>query len=330
MTIGRPGMILYSLVCAWLLTGIALCCSDDTQPTDLRHGLAASVTTPAPVAVEGIGPGALILQGGGKTPPAILETFLQLSGGEKPRLVVIPTASADAEKTETWLARWKEHPFAEVAVLHTLDRKLASTAAFVQPLRQATAVFITGGDQRRLSDAYAGTLVEEELQALLQRGGVIWGTSAGAAIQTKLMIAGGKPPEIRMAPGLALLPGCVVDQHFLARQREPRLRRALEQFPGFVGLGIDEATALVVQGRTLRVVGDSTVTVLLAKGAGRPWRKEVLAAKQTSDLTMLRRAALERAQPEPRTGPAGKPFVPVGSLMLVGGIRGRPLAPDLV
>lgn len=306
----RPSMaVLTMLVC------LSLTLADDAP----NHGLAATITTPPPVMVEGIGPGTLIIQGGGSTPQSIVDTFLKKSGGEKTKLVIIPTASANAANTESWLPLWKERGISDITVLHTNDRKLASTAEFVKPLQAATGVFISGGDQIRLSDAYAGTLVEEELQALLKRGGVIWGTSAGAAIQSKLMIASGKPPEVRMAPGLGLLPGCIIDQHFVARQREPRLLNALKQFPGFVGVGVDEATALVVQGRTLRVVGDSTVTILIAAGAGRPLRKEVLDSRSISDLTMLRKSALGRTEPDHPPKEVSRPSVPAGSLVIVGG-----------
>jgi cyanophycinase len=315
-----PSQRLGTRVLKCVILGLLLCCLTLTSADDTpKHGLAATVTTPPPVEVEGIGPGTLIIQGGGETPQSIVDAFLKKSGGEKTRLVIIPTASADAAKTDSWLPRWKERGITDITVLHTNDRKLASTPEFVKPLQSATGVFITGGDQIRLSDAYAGTLVEEELKALLKRGGAIWGTSAGAAIQSKLMIASGKPPEVKMAPGLGLLPGAIIDQHFVVRKREPRLLNALKQFPGFVGFGIDEATALVVQGRSLRVVGDSTVTVIIQSNADRPLRKEVLDSKTVSDLTMLRKAAMGRTEQQYPPKHVTKPNVPSGSLVIVGG-----------
>jgi len=145
------------MVVLTMLLCLSLCTADDTS----KHGLAATITTPPPVMVEGIGPGTLIIQGGGSTPQSIVDTFLKKSGGEKTKLVIIPTASANAANTESWLPLWKERGISDITVLHTNDRKLASTAEFVKPLQAATGVFISGGDQIRLSDAYAGTRVEE-------------------------------------------------------------------------------------------------------------------------------------------------------------------------
>jgi len=281
--------------------------------------LTVEVTTPAPVEVEGIGPGTLIIQGGGDTPKEIADAFYNFSGKENSKLVIIPTASAEAENRDDWGERWMERKLAGFTILHTRDRKRANMEAFVKPLREATAVWIAGGDQQRLSDAYVGTLVEKELQALLKRGGVIWGTSAGAAIQSRLMIAGGKPPVAELSRGFDLLPGAVIDQHFLARKREPRLLGVLQKHPGFVGFGIDEETALVVKGRTLRVIGKSTVTVLIPEGAGRPLRRLELNYRQSTDFTMLRKSALARTETPFPPKKVASTEVPKGSLLIVGG-----------
>lgn len=300
-----------------LLTAIAA-----TIPAPSYDGsskLTADVTTPSPIEVEGIGPGTLIIQGGGDTPKDIAEAFYNYSGKENSRLVIIPTASGEADKRDGWSERWKDRKLASFTILHTRDRKRANTDEFVTPLREATAVWIAGGDQQRLSDAYVGTLVEKELQALLKRGGVIWGTSAGAAIQSRLMIAGGKPPVAELSRGFDLLPGSVIDQHFLARKREPRLLGVLNKHPGFVGFGIDEATALIVKGRTLRVIGKSTVTILIPEGAGRPLKRLELNSRQSSDLTMLRKATRARTETPFPPRQVASPKVPKGSLLIVGG-----------
>lgn len=308
-----------------LIPGTVLCLLTTITaviPAPLNDGprsLPAEVTTPARIEIEGISPGSLVIQGGGDTPKEINEAFLTLAGKEKTRLVIIPTASADAEKPTGWTERWKAMNLADVTMLHTRDRKRANTEEFVKPLKEATAVWIAGGDQQRLSDAYAGTLVEKELQALLKRGGVIWGTSAGAAIQSRLMIAGGKPPVAELSRGFDLLPGTVIDQHFVVRQREPRLRSVLQKHPGFIGIGVDEGTALIVKGRSLRAIGKSTVTILIPEGAGRSLRKIELKDKQVSDLTMLRKSALARTQPPFPSVQVRTPEVPVGSLLIVGG-----------
>ena len=271
--------------------------------------------------------GPLVIAGGGELPPEILKRFVKLAGGETALLVIIPTASEKAEKQlsrdaekakllEPWAKLGVEH----IHVLHTRSRDKANNAEFVEPLHHATGVWIEGGQQSRLADAYLGTAVERELYAMSDRGGVIGGTSAGAAIMSRVMIEGGNP-EPRVAIGLDLLPGTIVDQHFLARGRKPRLITALSKNPGLVGLGVDEGTALVVSGRKLEVLGKSSVTVILAAAEhqGRPIREIVLKSGSIHDYTMLRRAALARTQPAfpPKEIPASK--LEKGSLVIVGG-----------
>ena len=270
--------------------------------------------------------GALVICGGGKTPKDALDRFVQLAGGEKAHLVIIPTASDNADKTpaEKVLAPWKTRKVASVVVLHTRSKQTANNPTFYAPLQKATGVWFGGGSQARIADAYLGTAVEKELYALLKRGGVIGGTSAGAAIMSRTMIASGNPEPI-MGRGLDLLPGTIIDQHFVKRSRKGRLFKALTKNPGLVGLGIDEGTALLVKGRAMRVLGESSVTVCLAPSATRATRTIELKAGKVADLTALRRAAVARAGVRfpPKVAPV--PNVPKGSLVIVGG-GGMPLA----
>lgn len=265
--------------------------------------------------------GTLLIAGGGALPDAVFERFVEAAGGEEARIVIIPTASkrADDEKqTRAILERWKERTQGDVQLLHTRSREEADTAKFVAPLQSATAVWFTGGLQARIAKAYLGTRTEKELLALLERGGVIGGTSAGAAIQSRVMIASGNPvPNI--ATGFDLLPSAIVDQHFLARDRKPRLRRALKQHPTRFGLGIDEQTAVLVRGRRLRVRGASTATVILAGTDDRSATEITLQPGDVADLTALRRAARNRTrEPFPPEKPAA-PVVKQGALVIVGG-----------
>jgi cyanophycinase len=271
--------------------------------------------------------GSLVICGGGELPDEVRDRFVELAGGRDARIVVIPTASAtaedvvaDAQRRERLLSTWKSRQAAEVVILHTRSKELANDESFLAPLKGATAVWFGGGDQSKIAEAYLGTAVEREITALLARGGVVGGTSAGAAIQSNVMIAGGQT-EPRLATGLDLLPGAIIDQHFLARNRRERLVAAVERHPECVGLGIDEGTALVVRGRRLEVLGKSSVTVVLAASSGRPLREFQLKAGDEHDLTMLRRSALERglANFPPRELPPAK--VESGSLVIVGGGR---------
>ncbi len=220
-------------------------------------------------------PGALVIVGGGGLPDGIRDCFLDLAGGKQARLVVIPTANFKAEQPDelkSW-EYWRSQDVASVELLHTRQRKEANEPRFAERLSAATAVWLVGGDQSRLIEAYKGTAVEREFHKLLERGGVIGGTSAGAAVMGPLMIRGGETVA-EVGQGLGLLPGVVIDQHFLKRKREKRLLGVVASHPQYLGLGIDEQTALVVKGRTMSVLGNSDVRVCASPRVARrrpPW-----------------------------------------------------------
>ncbi|MGL6072711.1 MAG: cyanophycinase [Fimbriiglobus sp.] len=267
-------------------------------------------------------PGSLVIVGGGGIPDSVRDEFFRLAGGAKAKIVVIPTASADADKLDqaaSFLERWQKLKPASVVLLHTRDKKTADTDAFIKPLAEATAVWFSGGDQSRIIEAYQGTKTEAAFRAVLARGGVLGGTSAGAAIMSDPMITGGTM-KANLDQGFGFLPGVIVDQHFVARKREARLAGVLTEKPGYVGLGIDEATAIVVTGRTVKVVGDSTVTAMWSKSSIHEARVDVLKSGETLDLFQIRRAALARAAKEPfPPAKLARPEVPKGSLVIVGG-----------
>jgi cyanophycinase len=195
--------------------------------------------------------------GGGALPEEMYKEFLKLTGPDA-KLVVIPTASSRDINVEEVQKLWRSRGFQQISILHTKDRKVASSTEFTEPLRKATAVWFNGGSQQRISDAYIGTSVEKELYQLLKRGGVIGGSSAGAAIQSKIMITGGgKQPKFSI--GFELFPGAILDQHFLKRNRLSRLIKAIHTNPKLIGFGIDEGTAIVVRDNEYSVVGESYV-----------------------------------------------------------------------
>ncbi|MBL8733009.1 MAG: cyanophycinase [Planctomycetes bacterium] len=276
-------------------------------------------------------PGTRLLGGGGKLPAAVYARFLELAGGsEKARIVLIPTASGsvdDADELEGVRRRWQhDHPGFRFELLHTRDRAMADDEAFTAPLRAATGVWLGGGVQKNLADAYLGTRVERELQALLARGGVVGGTSAGTAIQTRTMIESGLQTPI-VATGFDLVPGAISDQHFLRRNRLPRLLRVLGDHPGHFGIGVDEGTAVEIRGRELRVLGDSLALLVLAAGNGHAQRVVELSAGDQADLVSWQRAAAARAAFVAPPRPEASPNVPRGALVLVGGGR---LGDDIV
>lgn len=281
---------------------------------------AAPIRTPAlPEPIKGT----LVICGGGKLPDAIWARFHQLAGGPKARLVLIPTVNPAAEKiaSEKILEPWKKFAVTSLVPFHTRSQQRADDADFVKPIADASGVWISGGDQALLAAAYCGTAVEAELKKLLARGGVIGGTSAGAAIMSRLMIARGNPTA--QDHGLGLLPNVVIDQHFLKRDRLNRLVKVLAGHPGWAGLGIDEETAVVVQGRTMTVLGNSYAVTVLSASSKRQPGFQVLRSGEKADLLALGRAALARAQPP---FPPEKPPTPVVSrgTLIIGGGGGMP------
>jgi cyanophycinase len=232
---------------------------------------AASAQTPS----HGPAKGYLLITGGA-TEPRDYQHLIDLGGGSKANVVVIPNASVTKP---TPLAALQEEycgaksPFAAFPnvpckVVYTNDPATANTEAFVAPLKTATAVWFVGGRHWRIADVYLDTLTQKEFFNLLDRGGVIGGGSAGATIQGSYMVRGSKEPDdntIMMAPGheigLGFLTNATVDQHVDVRHRENDLAPVIKAHPNLLGLGLDQATSITVHGDTLTVNGPKRVAV---------------------------------------------------------------------
>lgn len=227
--------------------------------------------------------GTLIVHGGGNVSSEVRDRFLELAGGSQARLLVIPTADTETPEDDGRLETWRQRKPASVALLHATTREQANLEQLAEPLKQATGVWISGGKQSVLAATYLKTPVERELSALLKRGGVIAGTSAGAAIMSRVMIVRG---EIR--EGFDLLPHGIVDQHFEARDRQTRLLKVLSAHPQRFGIGVDEDTAAIVRGHRLSVIGESTVSIFTSKQNEQPQRIARLKAGGEFDLKLLR------------------------------------------
>jgi cyanophycinase len=218
---------------------------------------------------EGPKKGTLVIVGGGQVGPEIRGRFIQLAGGPDANFVIIPTADEDRNLTdlekikarfvETWGVK-------NVTVLHTRDKKVANTKPFAEPIRHASAVWFPGGRQWRLADSYLGTRTEKEIKKLLDRGGVVGGSSAGATIQGSYLVRGAvEGNEVMMAPshevGLGLMKNVAIDQHIITRHREKDLDPVIEKHPELLGIGIDESTAIVVHQSQFEVIGKSKVAL---------------------------------------------------------------------
>jgi cyanophycinase len=216
-----------------------------------------------------IGPrkGSLVIVGGGKIPPSISDKFIALAGGPDANVVYIPTAAEDqALNRQTGDESPKLFGLKRVTVLHTRNRSEADTERFAAPLRRATGVWFGGGRQWRLVDSYLDTRVHKELLTLLDRGGVIGGSSAGATIQGSYLVRGAREGnEIMMAKGyevgLGLLKRVAIDQHINTRKREAHLKEVIAAHPELLGIGLYESTAIVVQKDQFEVIGDGKVAI---------------------------------------------------------------------
>ena len=217
-----------------------------------------------------IGPsnGHLVIVGGGTLGPEIVAKFVSLAGGSGASFVVIPTAAADDEFDAAKLPEELANLFGvkHLTMLHTRDRSVADSDAFVEPLRKASAVWFEGGRQWRLADAYLNTRTEREVKAVLARGGVVGGSSAGATFLGSYLVRGApEGNKIMMAKGheagLALMKNVAIDQHLLRQHRQDDLVPVIDLHPGLLGIGIDEATAIVVAGDRFHVIGESKVGI---------------------------------------------------------------------
>ncbi len=226
--------------------------------------------------------GTLVIVGGGDRDFLVFRQFVELAGGKNAKLVVIPTASSsnpDYDYMANSAARFARETLGmpNVTIVHTHDREEANTEAFVQPLREADAVWFSGGRQWRIADAYLGTLTEREFQGVLDRDGVIGGSSAGASIQGSFLVRGDTSGSNIMIGdhqyGLAYIKNCAIDQHVIPRGRQRGLIEVLTDPDGkmdakidrsaLLGIGIDEATGIVVRGDEFEVVGKEDGVVLL-------------------------------------------------------------------
>lgn len=212
--------------------------------------------------------GHLVVVGGGQIAPAIVARFVELAGGPDAPIVVIPTAGEDSVYPTNWsgLGMFTRAGARNLTVIHTRDRRLADSDSFVTILRGARGVWFPGGRQWRLVDSYLGTRSERELHALLVRGGVIGGTSAGASILASYLVRGAREGNtLMMAPGyeqgFGFLRGVAVDQHVGARKRERDLQQVITAHPALLGLGLDEGTAIVVNGDRAEVMGPGMLYV---------------------------------------------------------------------
>lgn len=229
------------------------------------------------VCAQTVGPesGKLMIVGGGSADD-LIKQFVQIAGGKEAVIVIVPTAGTQESFSEEWefKKRMEAYGAKKVSVVHTRDPKVADTDKFVEPFKNASGIWFTGGRQWRLVDAYMGTKVVDECWALLARDGIIGGSSAGATIQGSYLARGDtKSNTIMMGDheeGFAFVKNIAIDQHLLARNRQFDLFEILKAKPELLGLGLDESTAVIVEGNEFEVIGKTYVAVY----NGKFWRRD--------------------------------------------------------
>src|SRR5215471_5731508 len=224
--------------------------------------VAAAVPSAQEAPEYGPAKGTLLIVGGGNlTGSGINEKFIELAGGPDKNFVIVPTAGGNrnaqgepiAYDEQRIIAPWVKLGLTHVRMLHTADPKVADTEAFASVLRTADAVWFNGGRQWNIVDSYAGTLTYREFHKVLERGGVIGGSSAGATIQGDYLVRGDTSgAEVMMTKepnhqhGFAFLRRSAIDQHINARMRWDDLIPVVKKFPDLLGIGLSENTAIIV------------------------------------------------------------------------------------
>ena len=241
-----------------------------------KEGLSAPVAS-APSRRVSQGP-VMPIGGAEETEPGgeILERFIELAGGKKARIAIIPTASDDPQRSgEGYATLFREMGAKEADWLRVERREDANAEEALSLLREATGIYITGGDQARLVRLLVGTLVMECIRMRNADGVIVAGTSAGASILSALMMAGGtgvggdsngaaaRKGMVDVVAGFGLLQDIIIDQHFSQRGRIGRLLSVFAGTPGLLGIGLDEDTAVLIDREgTLEALGSNMVTIV--------------------------------------------------------------------
>ncbi len=220
-------------------------------------------------------PGDLVLIGGGRRPAVAMDKFIALAGGRDALILIVPTASTLPDTGEFYVDEFRQKYRCRNVRALTLDnRDDADRRDTADLVGRARGIFFAGGDQRRILDVLEHTRVGRALTEAWQGGTVLAGTSAGTACMSTPMLTGDGDFDVLRADnivtrnGLGMVPGVILDQHFVARQRQNRLLSLVLAHPQLIGVGIDEATAVWFKADgTWEVLGDGWVQVYDARSA---------------------------------------------------------------
>jgi len=263
-----------------LLSSIAVGC---TRTTGAPSGAVSGAATASARGTPSVGPrsGSVMVVGGGQQGPEVFAKFIELAGGPDALIVDVPTAGGDSIDTSDGGRGLKSAGARNVVVYHTTSRAVADADSFVAKIANARGVWFGGGRHFRLVNSYAGTKSERAFQAVLDRGGVVGGSSAGASILGDYLVRGAPSNDNRLfnhpqyLKGFAYLRGVAIDQHVVARERLPDLHDSLtSRRPDLLGISEDEGTVWVVRGDSAEIIGRNKAFVYNgrdANDAGKPF-----------------------------------------------------------
>jgi cyanophycinase len=253
--------------------------------------------------------GTLVIVGGGNlNGSGINEKFIELAGGKEKNFVIVPTAGGNRNQQgelikyeeERIVAPWIRLGVKNVKMLHTPDPKVADTEEFAKVLRTADAVWFNGGRQWNIVDSYANTLTYREFHKVLERGGVIGGSSAGATIQGEYLVRGdtsGSDVMMTAEPNhqeaFKFLRKVAIDQHINTRNRWDHLIPVIQKYPQLLGIGLSESTAIIVKGDRFEVMGAWKVAVHDNTRLYQPWEKPYFVLS-TGDVYNMKTRRIEK------------------------------------
>jgi cyanophycinase len=266
-----------------------------------------SCTIPVATSDSGKVGGKLFIMGGGSRPPEMIARLIEEAGLKDGGFgIILPMASAEPDSAVYYgKAQFYDQ---NVQNVFGFNPQIPESTLSLDSLRNARLIYIAGGDQNRFMEFLSGTPLEAAIHHAFRNGSVIAGTSAGAAVMGALMITGNElrypdyaptfntieANNLELKPGLGLLQNILIDQHFVKRSRHNRLLTAVLEFPEITGIGIDEATAILVQGNNAEVIGESQVlifknpkkskTIVNDKLSGRDIRIDVFLPGEKFDL----------------------------------------------
>ncbi len=236
-----------------------------------------SVSEPKAQAAPRTPKGKLFIIGGGNRTPLLMRSLVKTASlSANDYVVVLPMSSEQPDSSFHYFKQDWVTVSGQPLVNFNFTRNNINHRPWLDSLKRAKLVFITGGDQARFMKTVQNTPVAAAIHQAYKNGAVIAGTSAGAAVMSRYMITGRELTDtayratfrklrsnnIELAEGLGLLANAIVDQHFIVRSRYNRLLSALAAHPGLTGMGIDEETAIIVTGSNVEVAGERQVVVL--------------------------------------------------------------------